>query len=65
MKKYLALALAALSLAGCAGQNRSEREADKITRAVISNNMAPVMGDLDPTIKGEVGSPGTELEFAL
>ncbi len=54
MKKYLALALAALSLAGCAGQNRSEREADKITRAVISNNMAPVMGDLDPAIKGEI-----------
>jgi hypothetical protein len=54
MKKFLVLALAALSVAGCAGQNRNEREADKITRAVINNNMAPVMGDLDPAIKGQV-----------
>ena len=54
MKKFLVLALAALSIAGCAGQNRDEREADKITRAVIANNMEPVMGDLDPAIKGQV-----------
>ncbi len=54
MKKYLALVLAALSVAGCSGQNRNEREADKITRAVISNNMEPVMGDLDPAIKGQI-----------
>jgi hypothetical protein len=54
MKTYLALALALLSAAGCAGQNRNEREADKITRAVINNDMAPVMSDLDPAIKGQV-----------
>ncbi len=54
MKKFWALALVALSVAGCGGQNRDEREADKITRAVISNNMAPVMGDFDPAIKGEI-----------
>ncbi|HEV3153902.1 MAG TPA: hypothetical protein VGZ02_08875 [Candidatus Baltobacteraceae bacterium] len=53
MKKLLACALAALSLAACAG-NRNEAEADKITRAVIANNMAPVMGDLDPAIKGQI-----------
>jgi hypothetical protein len=41
-------------MAGCAGQNANEREADKITRAVINNNMSPVMGDLDPYIKGQV-----------
>ncbi len=57
MNKFWALALVALSLAGlagCGGPNRSEREADKITRAVISNNMAPVMSDFDPAIKGEI-----------
>jgi hypothetical protein len=54
MKKVFILALAALSIAGCAGQNRNEREADKITRAVINNNMSPVIGDLDPAIKGQV-----------
>lgn len=53
MKKFLALALAALSLAGCAG-NRNQSEADKITRAVINNDMSPVMGDLDPSVKGEI-----------
>ncbi|MFN2448367.1 MAG: hypothetical protein ABR508_01050 [Candidatus Baltobacteraceae bacterium] len=53
MKRISALALAALSLASCAG-NRAEHEADKITRAVIANDMQPVMGDLDPSIKGEI-----------
>jgi hypothetical protein len=52
-KRALALALAALSLANCAG-NRNEHEADSITRAVINNNMSPVMGDFDPSIKGEI-----------
>ncbi len=52
--RYLALALIALTIAGCSGQNRNEREADKITRAVLNNDMRPVMGDLDPAIKGQV-----------
>lgn len=54
MKRFLALALAALSLAGCAFQNKDEREADKITRAVINNNVAPVEGDFDPAIKSQI-----------
>ena len=54
MKKFLALALAALSLAGCSFQNKNEREADKILRAVMNDNMAPVMGDFDPAIKGQI-----------
>lgn len=54
MKRFWALTLVALSLAACAFQNRNEREADKITRAVIENNMAPVMGDFDPAIKGQI-----------
>ena len=57
MKQYLAAALAALSLASlaaCSGQNRNEREADAITRAVVANDMTPVMKDFDPVIKGEI-----------
>src|SRR5690348_2817009 len=57
MKKYLAAALAALSLAtlaGCGGQNKNEREADKITRAIVANDVSPVMKDFDPTIKGQI-----------
>ncbi|MBV8728105.1 MAG: hypothetical protein JO233_09980 [Candidatus Eremiobacteraeota bacterium] len=46
--KYFAVALAAAVLvAGCSTKNRYEREADKITQAVIANNMAPVFGDFD------------------
>jgi hypothetical protein len=53
MKKYIAFVLAALSLAACAG-NRNMAEADKITRAVINNDMSPVMSDFDPAIKGQI-----------
>lgn len=54
MKKFLALALALLSFAACGGPSRTQREADKITRAVIANDMSPVMNDLDPSIKGQI-----------
>lgn len=53
MKKFLTFALAAVSLAACGG-DRNVAEADKITRAVINNDVTPVMGDFDPAIKGEV-----------
>ena len=46
--------IATMALAACSGQNRNEREADKITRGVIANNMVGVSGDFDPTIKGEI-----------
>jgi hypothetical protein len=54
MRRFFALMLAALSLAACSFQNKNEREADKITRAVMNNNVAPVMGDFDPAIKGQI-----------
>ena len=34
------------TLAGCSFQNRNEREADRITRAVIDNNLKPVENDI-------------------
>lgn len=37
---------AALLVAGCSFQNRNEREADRITRAVIANDFRPVQDDL-------------------
>lgn len=33
-------------LAGCSFQNRNEREADRITRAVIANDFKPVENDV-------------------
>lgn len=57
MKRFTAIALAALSVAGlaaCSGQNRNEREADSITRAIVNNNVSPVMKDFDPAIKGQL-----------
>lgn len=57
MKRFTAAALAALSiatLAACSGQNRNEREADNITRAIVANNVSPVMGDFDPAIKTQL-----------
>ncbi len=38
--------LAALLVVGCSFQNRNEREADHITRAVIANDFKPVQNDL-------------------
>jgi hypothetical protein len=44
-------ALAALVfLAGCSFQNKYEREADKVTKAVISNDLGPVRDDIDPNV---------------
>jgi hypothetical protein len=36
----------ALLAPGCSFQNKYEREADRITRAVLDNDLAPVQGDL-------------------
>lgn len=44
----LAAASVALVLAGCSFQNKNEREADKITHAVINNDLGPVKNDLSP-----------------
>ncbi|HKU68893.1 MAG TPA: hypothetical protein VJP85_14055 [Candidatus Baltobacteraceae bacterium] len=53
MKRFLSL-LAALSIAGCAVASKQERLADSITRAVIADDLSPVMNDFDPTIEGEL-----------
>lgn len=44
--RTLAACAAIAVLAGCSFQNKYEREAEKITRAVMADNLAPVEGDL-------------------
>jgi hypothetical protein len=54
VKKLIpALALAALSVTACADHSPAQ-VADQITRAVINNDMRPVMGDFDPSVAGDV-----------
>ena len=53
-RRLAALALIGLTLSACSFQNKNEREADKITKAVIANDMRPIMDDLDPAIKGSI-----------
>lgn len=49
MKWLYALAVL-LVVAGCSFQNKYEREADKLTQAVIANDLTPVRGDIDPSV---------------
>jgi hypothetical protein len=44
------LVCAALLLAGCSFENKYEREADKITRAVMNNDLTPVKNDIAPGV---------------
>jgi len=46
-----ALALAGLVLTACSFQNKYERQADAITKAVMANNLAPVQDELAKGIK--------------
>lgn len=43
---YIAAAAIALTLTGCSFENKNEREADKITRAVMANDLRPVQDDV-------------------
>lgn len=44
--RVLPMLVAAALMAACSFQNRNEREADRITRAVIDNDLRPVQDDL-------------------
>jgi hypothetical protein len=46
------VAAALILLAACSGQNGHERLADALTRAVVANDLSPVMNRLDPRIEG-------------
>jgi hypothetical protein len=47
----IALIAIALALGACSFQNKYESEAQKITEAVMANNLAPVQGDIAPSVK--------------
>jgi hypothetical protein len=44
--RFLAILTAVALLAGCSFQNRNEREAQRITNAVIANDFKPVQNDV-------------------
>jgi outer membrane murein-binding lipoprotein Lpp len=46
----LATLVAAVLVAGCSFENKYEREADKITKAVMANDLTPVKDDLSPDL---------------
>ncbi len=53
-KAVVLVVLAAVALAGCSTKNRYEKEADKITNAVVANNMADVQGDFDSQARVQI-----------
>ena len=60
------LVLAVLALAACAGENANEKLADRVTQAVVSNDMRPVEKDFNALTRpkltrGAVGRLSDEL----
>ncbi|MDP9018205.1 MAG: hypothetical protein M3N19_07780, partial [Candidatus Eremiobacteraeota bacterium] len=53
-KGVFAAAAVAIALAGCSFQNKAEKEADKITHAVIANDMSPVINDFDSQARPKI-----------
>ena len=51
IRSLVAVAAVAVLMAGCATQNKYEREAQNITEAVQKNDMSSVSKDLSPTVK--------------
>lgn len=50
LARFLLLAAALTALIGCSFQNRNEREAQRITQAVIDNNLKPVEDDIGKNV---------------
>ena len=46
ISRIAAVSTLALLASGCSFQNKYEREADRITRAVLGNDLTPVRGDI-------------------
>lgn len=45
--KTVAVLAAIAALTACSFQNKNEREAERITRAVMNNDLRPVQGDIE------------------
>jgi hypothetical protein len=50
LRRFFIITCSCALLSGCSFQNRYEREAESITRAVMANNLAPVENDIAPGI---------------
>ncbi len=48
--RLCAAALLCAVILGCSFENRSEREADRVTRAVIANDLRPVQNDIAKSV---------------
>ena len=48
VRAVLALAAAAVIMSACSFESKNERLADEITKAVVANDLGPVMKDLTP-----------------
>jgi hypothetical protein len=44
--KFLCVVVAGAAIASCSFESKNERQADKITRAVIANDLSPVRDDI-------------------
>ena len=51
IRALLAVAATAVILSACSFESKNERLADEITKAVMANDMSPVMKDLTPGLK--------------
>jgi len=54
MKVRFALVSAVVALAGCSFQNNYEKEADKITRAVLADDTRAIAAEFDPSMQSQI-----------
>ena len=47
MRRTVTFALASVALAACGGENHYEQLADRVTKAIVANDMRPVEGDFN------------------
>ena len=56
MKKTVAFAVLALVATACAGENHYEALATQVTKAIVANDMRPVVNDFNPVDWRELGN---------
>lgn len=62
-KHVLAIGALAVLISGCSFQSKATQEADKITKAVIANNMDPVIKDFDSQLRAKI-TPITVAQYS-
>ncbi|HEY8312939.1 MAG TPA: hypothetical protein VIG51_02090 [Candidatus Baltobacteraceae bacterium] len=53
-RPVIALCCALAALTGCASHNKYENEADKLTKAIVANDMTAVANDFAPSMQGQI-----------